>query len=125
MLGHCYLRVILHVGTLLRTRVLIFMAPFLPPFFYLLFCRFGVEKAKQIRKKQARSQNGHAEGVLESSGATFTRFWTLWGPFWGALGRPGETSGTLFGHAKLGPIFGPNFGTFLSGLGGMREAPQA
>ena len=91
---------ILHVGTLLLTRVLIFMAPLLPPFFYLLFGRFGVEKAKK-KKKQVRSQNGHAEGVLEGSGATFGQFWTLWGPFWGALGRPGGAFGTTFGHAKF------------------------
>ena len=63
-------------------------------------------------KKQVRSQNGHAEGVLEGSGATFGPFWRLWGPFWGALGRPGEAFGTTFGHAK----FGPNFGTNLDAL---------
>ena len=91
------------------------MAPFLPPFFYLLFCRFGVEKATKIKKKQVRSQNRHAEGVLEGSGATFGPFWRLWGPFWGALGRPGEAFGTTFGHAKFGPNLETNFETFLIG----------
>ena len=62
---------------------------------------------------------------MEGSGTTLGTFWTLWAPFWEAMGMPGEAFGTIFGHAKFGPNFGPNLETWLSGLGGMREAPQA
>ena len=54
--------------------MLIVMAQFSPLFFYLLFCRVGVKKAIKMKQKQARRQNGHAEGVLEGSGQTFRLF---------------------------------------------------